>query len=140
MIDTRLIAACAVWLAMAGYGHAIEMCKGGDRAARKVTCLIDGDSLWSDGVKMRLLDIDAPETYEAECAEEKAWGDRATERLRELMAGGYRLENSGEKDRTSDRRDLVRIILPGGRDAGQVLVSEGLAQPWPNRGNRWCGY
>lgn len=118
---------------------AIEMCSGGDRAARGVTCLVDGDTLWQDGVKMRLLDIDAPETFEAECAKEKTLGEKSTDRLRELMAGGYRLENSGEKDRTSDRRDLVRIILPGGRDAGQVLLNEGLAQRWPNKGNRWCG-
>jgi hypothetical protein len=25
-----------------------------------------------------------------------------------------------------------------GRDAGDVLMAEHLAQPWPNRGNVWC--
>jgi len=55
------------------------------------------------------------------------------------MAGGYRIQDGGQKDRTSDRRSLVRIILADGRDAGQVLIRERLAQPWPNRGNIWCG-
>lgn len=90
-------------------------------------------------MKWRLLDIDTPETFEAECDRERQVGERAKLRLQTLMAGGYRLADSGEKDRTSDRRDLVRIVLPDGRDAGQILLQEGLAQRWPNRGNVWCG-
>jgi micrococcal nuclease len=118
---------------------AIEMCSGGDRAARHVTCLVDGDTGWERGVKWRLLDIDTPETFEAECDREKIKGKEATRRLQVLMSRGYRLVDSGEKDRTSDRRALVRVILSDGQDAGKVLVNEGLAQPWPNKGNRWCG-
>lgn len=137
-MNIRTIALVALLLSP-HHADAIEMCSGGNRAERGVTCIVDGDTIWQDGVKMRLLDIDTPETFEAECAEEKALGDRATERLRELMAGGYQIENGGEKDRTSERRDLVRVILPDGRDAGQVLISEGLAQVWPNSGNKWCG-
>jgi endonuclease YncB( thermonuclease family) len=118
---------------------ALPLCTGGDRAARKVTCLVDGDTGWEKGVKWRLLDIDTPETSGAECSQERQIGKQATQRLQDLMAGGYRLADSGTKDRTSDRRELVRIILPDGRDAGQVLVREGLAQLWPNKGNTWCG-
>ncbi|KQQ37203.1 hypothetical protein ASG19_12755 [Rhizobium sp. Leaf306] len=54
------------------------------------------------------------------------------------MSNGYRLDDSGTEDRTSDRRNLVHIILPDGRDAGNVLIQEGLAQQWPNKGDRWC--
>ena len=118
--------------------HAIDICSGGNRAARKVTCIVDGDTIWQEGVKMRLLDIDTPETFEAQCDREKQIGKKATERLQVLMSRGYRVADSGEKDRTSDRQDLVRVKLPDGRDAGQVLIMEGLAQPWPNKGNRWC--
>jgi endonuclease YncB( thermonuclease family) len=120
------------------HAAAIDICSGGNRAARKVTCVVDGDTIWQAGVKMRLLDIDTPETFEAQCDREKQIGKKATERLQALMASGYRIADSGEKDRTSDRRDLVRVKLPDGRDAGQVLLREGLAQPWPNKGNRWC--
>jgi hypothetical protein len=35
---------------------------------------------------------------------------------------------------------LVRVQLANGRDAGEVLIAEGLAQPWLNKGNRWCGW
>ncbi|MDX3929077.1 MAG: thermonuclease family protein [Shinella sp.] len=117
---------------------AIELCVGGNRAARQVTCLVDGDTGWENGVKWRLVDIDAPEISKAECAEEIVLGEWSVKRLMELMSGGYTIERSGAKDRTRDRRELVRVILPDGRDAGRVLLSEGLAQRWPNKGNRWC--
>lgn len=127
----------SLWL-LAQPAAAIEECSGGDRAARLVTCLVDGDTGWERGVKWRLLDIDTPETFEAECEREKEIGEKAKLRLQSLMAKGYRLVDSGGKDRTSDRRALVRVMPPDGRDAGKVLVKEGLAQPRPNTGNRWC--
>jgi endonuclease YncB( thermonuclease family) len=117
---------------------AIDFCSGGNRAERKVTCIVDGDTIWQDGVKMRLLEIDTPETFQAQCDREKLLGEIAKLRLQALMSKGYRLSDSGVKDRTSDHRSLVHIVLPDGRDAGKVLVKEGLAQPWPNKGNRWC--
>lgn len=134
----RILLAAAALVAASTPAMAIDMCSGGNRAARKVTCLVDADTLWQRGVKMRLLDIDAPETSGAQCDRELALGKQATQRLRQLMAGGYRILDGGKKDRTSDRRSLVRITLPDGRDAGKVLIREGLAQPWPNIGNRWC--
>lgn len=118
--------------------HAIDICMGGNRAERKVTCVVDGDTIWHDGVKMRLLEVDTPETFEAQCDREKHLGEKAKLRLQALMSNGYRLADSGTKDRTSDHRNLVHVILPDGRDAGKVLVKEGLAQLWPNKGNRWC--
>ena len=123
---------------IASPSFAVEECHGGNRAARNVTCVVDGDTIWQSGVKMRLLEIDAPETFGASCARERLVGNAAKARLIELMAGGYRVEDSGGKDRTSDRRELVRVTLKDGRDAGLVLMSEGLAQRWPNKGNRWC--
>jgi micrococcal nuclease len=118
---------------------AIDICSGANRAARLVTCLVDGDTGWEKGAKWRLLNIDTPETSQAECSRERELGDRATQRLQQLMAEGYRLDDVGEKDKTAERRNLVRVVLPDGRDAGEVLLREGLAQPWPNEGNRWCG-
>jgi endonuclease YncB( thermonuclease family) len=126
--------------ALPAQAMAIDICNGGNRAERKVTCVVDGDTIWQNGVKMRLLEIDTPETFEAQCDREKQLGEKAKLRLQALMSKGYRLEDSGTKDRTSDHRSLVNVILPDGRDAGKVLVREGLAQPWPNKGNRWCGW
>lgn len=135
----RIPLAAAVLMSITTPAFATDECTGGNRAARSVTCIVDGDTGWERGVKWRLLDIDAPETSGAQCDREKALGDKATRRLIALMSNGYRLAGNGEKDRTSDRRSLVRVILPDGRDAGEVLIHEGLAQPWPNKGNIWCG-
>ena len=33
-------------------------------------CVVDGDTLWMDGVKIRISDIDAPETHTPKCPEE----------------------------------------------------------------------
>jgi endonuclease YncB( thermonuclease family) len=135
----KIITAAAIGMAiMATPAAAIDICTGGNRAERKVTCVVDGDTIWQEGVKMRLLEIDTPETFEAQCDREKHLGEKAKLRLQALMSKGYRLADSGTKDRTSDHRNLVHVILPDGRDAGKVLITEGLAQTWPNKGNRWC--
>jgi hypothetical protein len=102
------------------------------------TCLVDGDTGWQDGTKWRLLNIDAPEMGGgAECAAEKEKAQASLERLKQLMADGYSIKNSGRQDKYG--RSLVDVVLADGRDAGRVLLQDGLAQPWPNQGNLWCG-
>ncbi len=61
-----------------------EKCTG----AHRIACVIDGDTLWIDGTKIRIADIDAPEISEPKCASELALGNRATERLIELVNQG----------------------------------------------------
>ena len=115
----------------------IGVCAGGNLATRSASCLVDGDTGWQAGVKWRLLAIDTPEIGGAECGRERRMALAARDRLVLLLQAGYRLESSGKTDRYG--RNLVTIALADGRDAGAVLLSEGLAQPWPNRGNIWCG-
>lgn len=101
------------------------------------TCLVDGDTGWQDGIKWRMLGIDAPEIDDkAGCAAEREKATASLERLTWLMADGYRIKPSGRKDRFG--RALVDVELKDGRDAGRILMQEGLAQPWPNSGNVWC--
>lgn len=100
------------------------------------TCIVDGDTGWQDGRKWRLTAIDAPELSNSECPRERELGQQSTTRLIELMTNGYRIVWSGRDDRYG--RALVDVQLADGRDAGAVLISEGLAQPWPNTGNIWC--
>ena len=126
-----------VMLPIAAQAVTVPVCSGSDRAARKLTCIVDGDTGWERGVKWRALDVDTPEIDHAECPAEKRLGIAARDRLRQLMAGGYKIEDSGSKGYYG--RDLVVVRLADGRDAGQVLVKEGLSQAWPNTGNRWCG-
>lgn len=102
------------------------------------TCLVDGDTGWQDGIKWRMLNIDAPEMDDkAECANERAMARASLERLMALMADGYSVRSSGRYDKFN--RLLVDVVLADGRDAGRALMQEGFAQPWPNRGNVWCG-
>ena len=118
----------------------LTICRGGNRAERKVSCIVDGDTGWFNGVKWRLTTgaggVDTPEISKPECAAEAAIGAAARDRLLALMAGGYAIA-LGDSDQYG--RALSVIKLADGRDAGQVLIEEGLAQPWPNTGNVWCG-
>lgn len=121
------------------HAHAAELgiCTGPDRAARKVTCLVDGDTGWENGVKWRLQGVDTPEyAAQAECPEEPEQAAQATLRMLELMRGGYLIEWSGRKG--GAKRDLVRVRLADGRDAGQVLIEEGFAVRWPHPPRVFC--
>ncbi|MEF2073652.1 thermonuclease family protein [Consotaella aegiceratis] len=133
-----IVVAMAMLVAGSAVAKPLPVCSGGNRAERKLTCIVDGDTGWELGVKWRMLDIDTPELSKPECGAEKRKAEEARDRLRALMAGGYEIEWSGKKG--SYGRDLARVRLSDGRDAGDVLISEGLAQPWPNDGNVWCGW
>lgn len=99
---------------------------------------MDGDTGWENGRKWRLKNIDAPELAEhAICRAEVAKAEEARDRLRELMAGGYRINWTGKNGYYG--RAIVTITLGDGRDAGRVLLRERLAQRWPNDGDAiWC--
>jgi endonuclease YncB( thermonuclease family) len=100
-------------------------------------CVVDGDTIWLGGEKIRVADIDAPETHPARCAEEQALGDRATQRLRQLLNNGAVSLATIDRDRDRYGRKL-RIVLVDGRSVGDRLVDEGLAR-WYAGGRRpWC--
>lgn len=104
----------------------------------RVTCVVDGDTLWLDGAKIRLADINTPETSQPACPVEAALGARATRRLIELLnLGAFTLESQG---RDMDRYGrLLRVITRDGTSLGGQLVAEGLAEPWQGRRSSWCG-
>jgi endonuclease YncB( thermonuclease family) len=111
-----------------------EICASGHR----VTCVVDGDTVWIDGTKIRLSDIDAPEVFSPKCRSEKALGDRATRRLLQLVnAGPFEIRHLGNRDHDRYGRDL-RVLVRGGRSLGDILVSEGLVRTWSGRREPWC--
>ena len=91
-------------------------------------CVVDGDTFWFAGQKIRIAGIDTPETHPARCAEEAMRGRAATLRLHQLLnAGPFSLHSI---DRDTDRYGrLLRTVTRGGRDLGEVLIAEGLARP-----------
>lgn len=106
-------------------------------AAPRTTCVVDGDTFWLDGEKVRIADINAPETHGAACAGERARGEAATRRLIALLnAGPFRLE-AGPRERDRYGR-LLRTVTRGGRSIGERLVAEGLAEPWRGHRGDWC--
>ncbi len=102
-------------------------------------CVIDGDTIRLAGERVRLEDIDAPETHNARCAYEQQLGDRATRRLAELInAGPFELVSAGERDRDQYGRAL-RVVVRNGQSLGDTLVGEGLARTWDGARHPWCG-
>lgn len=110
-----------------------ELChSGGGR-----NCVVDGDTFWADGAKIRIADIDTPETHPPRCAEEAELGARATRRLQALLnQGPFELEVNG---RATDRYGRqLRTVTRNGRSIGDMLVAEGLARPYGRGRRSWC--
>ena len=109
------------------------LCHGGGGG----NCVVDGDTFWMNGAKVRIADIDTPETHPPHCAEEARLGEAATDRLRTLLnAGPVTLVSVGRDVDRYGRR--LRIIERDGRSLGAVLVAEGLARRWEGRRRPWC--
>jgi micrococcal nuclease len=112
---------------------AFALCASGPRT----TCVVDGDTFWLNGEKVRIADINAPETHEAACAAERALGSRAARRLVALLnAGAFTLAIEG---RATDRYGrALRVVRRDGRSLGDQLIAEGLAEPWRGKRSDWC--
>jgi micrococcal nuclease len=104
----------------------------------RTTCVVDGDTIWFQGTKIRIADINAPEVTEARCNYELDLGRRATSRLIGLLnAGAFSLVSPEARD--ADRYDRkLRNVMRGGRSLGDVLVQEGLAEAWTGHRRNWC--
>ena len=116
--------------------------------------VIDGDTIGFMGGKpnARLVGFNAPETADAKCEIERQLGQRAKDRLRELVnAGGISVQyvacscppGTQGTDACNYGRDCARL-RSNGRDVANILVSEGLAERYvcgasscPRRRN-WC--
>lgn len=98
---------------------------------------VDGDTVKLGTQSLRLLNIDAPEVSRPQCDAEAMRGRAATDRLRALLVQGQvAILPNGRLDRYG--RPLVRVTVDG-RDVGDLLITEGLAKPWPVKGDpAWC--
>lgn len=97
-------------------------------------CIVDGDTLWLGGEKMRLVDVDTPEMRGA-CPAERALARRARLKLAEHLASGdVTIQRRGQD---SYGRTLVLISVDG-RSVGDLLVADDLARPWTGHRDPWC--
>ncbi|MBV7258856.1 thermonuclease family protein [Erythrobacter sp. WH158] len=106
---------------------------------QRVTCVVDGDTIWYRGEKIRLVGFDTPEVSNPGCANEARLGALATERLQDLLnEGAFSLEANPE-GREHDRYGRALLVVSrGGANLGDMLVGEGLAERRGGRGNVWC--
>jgi len=100
-------------------------------------CVVDGDTLWLAGQRIRVADIDAPETHVPRCAAEQQLGNQATRRLQQLLNGGAVSLQAIDRDEDRYGRKL-RVVLVDGRSVGEMLVGEGLARPYQGGRRPWC--
>ncbi len=103
--------------------------------------VIDGDTIddRGSGTRYRLANIDAPETGDnARCHRERTRGEEATRAAIRLVrsAAAVQVRRTFRTDRYGRR---VAFVLVDGRDLGEILVAQGLAQPWRGRRRKWCG-
>ena len=120
--------------AQSGQPAMFPKCASGAR----YNCVVDGDTLWISGQKVRVADIDAPEISTPKCASELALGNKATDRLVELVnEGPFQLQAWPGRDTDRYGRKL-RVLVRDGQSLGDRLVSEGLARTWSGRREPWC--
>ena len=100
----------------------------------------DGDTVHvvGDAAGTRLVGFNTPEKFSPQCEYERRQGERASARLRELVAGGSaQLTKVGcscppgtEGTKKCNHGRYCGTLLVDGRDVGSILISEGLAVPF----------
>jgi endonuclease YncB( thermonuclease family) len=110
-----------------------------ERCAKvRVHCVVDGDTFWYNGTKIRIADIDTPEIGQPKCAGEYNLGIKATYRLIDLLnQGPFDLQEYQDKSADNYGRRLL-VVIRDGKSVGMQLVNEGLARPWDGSRQPWC--
>jgi micrococcal nuclease len=126
-----VVALLLAWLAT-GPTAALPLCGGSPR----LNCIVDGDTLWLAGEKIRLQGIDTAEIHNPKCPDLNPLpiAYQARDRLAQIVRGQITVERSGELsfDRT------VATVLADGRDVGATLLAEGLARRYVANAPPWC--
>lgn len=100
-------------------------------------CVVDGDTFFINGAKVRIANIDAPETHDYRCESELQLGEQAASRLQALLNSGSVTMTSIDRDRDAYGR-LLRNVSVGGRDVGAALITAGVARAYAGGRRPWC--
>ena len=89
-------------------------------------------------VRVRLINVDTPEMH-GDCDSEIQRANMARDRLMQLAPRGTLVELKNIKDDKYPGRIDANVILPDGRDVGDILIKEKLGRTY-NGGRRasWC--
>ena len=113
--------------------EAFSICGSGHR----ITCVVDGDTFWLRGQKIRIADIDTPELSPPRCERERERGLAAKQRLLDILNSGPLSFKTTARDEDRFGRKL-RIVYRERRSVGDILVAEGLARKWEGSRRSWC--
>ncbi|MGB8293302.1 MAG: thermonuclease family protein [Rhizobium ruizarguesonis] len=105
--------------------------------SHRTNCVVDGDTFWFGGEKIRIADIDTPELSPPRCEAERIKGEAAKSRLLTLLNAGKFSLAAGFRDEDKYGRKL-RTVSRAGNSLGDVLIKEGLARSWDGARHRWC--
>lgn len=115
-----------------------------------VLYVIDGDTFRalvekpSGGVfetSVRVAHIDTPETkYGYECEAERRAGYVATHFAKELLPRNTNIVLAGMRPGKYEGRVIAEVLLPNGKDYGQIMLQSGHAIPYEGGWKRkiWC--
>ncbi|MEX2696327.1 thermonuclease family protein [Rhizobium mongolense] len=104
---------------------------------RRMNCVVDGDTFWFEGHKIRIADIDTPELSPPRCEAERIKGEAAKSRLLMLLNAGKFSLSAGFRDEDKYGRKL-RTVSRAGNSLGQILIDEHLARSWDGARHGWC--
>lgn len=104
----------------------------------RYNCVVDGDTFYFRGEKIRVADINTPETHSPDCEQEARLGEEARFRFLELLnSGPVAIVRRGARDIDRYGRQL-RVVMRHGHSLGDDLIAEGLARRWSGRRGSWC--
>ena len=89
-------------------------------------------------VRVRLINIDTPE-MNGRCQAKRIMAQNAKDLLATLLPRGTVVDLQNIKDDKYLGRINANVILPDGRDLGEIMIDSGLARPYSG-GKRagWC--
>ncbi|MCI9868594.1 thermonuclease family protein [Rhizobium skierniewicense] len=106
-------------------------------SGQRITCVVDGDTFWFRGEKIRIADIDTPELSPPRCEHERELGLAAEKRLLDILNSGPLSFKTTARDEDRFGRKL-RIVYRERRSVGDILIAQGLARKWQGSRRSWC--
>ncbi|SHO65845.1 Endonuclease YncB, thermonuclease family [Pseudoxanthobacter soli DSM 19599] len=101
--------------------------------------VVDGDTIAVDGRRIRILDLDAPETAYARCEAEHAAGIKARDELARLLATHAWTVVPDGRDRYGRTLAVIEIeTAEGPVSVAKPMVAAGVAAPWIGKTRDWC--
>ncbi|MQT14409.1 thermonuclease family protein [Segnochrobactrum spirostomi] len=101
--------------------------------------VIDGDTIVVDQERIRIADLDAPETHRSHCPAEREAGIRAQDALAQILASRTWAIDPVGTDRYGRTLAIVWLSdAPERRSVAAEMTAERVALPWIGRTRDWC--